>query len=660
MRTLLSLSSLFAFVVAGKAAVSGAPRDPVRISIEADAPGIPISPTLYGIFFEDINFGADGGLSAELVKNGSFEFLDAIMGWRKVEHAGAVGGFGVRHEQPVFPNNPHYARLMVQVAGGGFGIRNEGYRGMGFRKDARYRFSAMARLVSGAPQSLRVDLLGAKDAVIGVAGIQITSRDWTRVDIELTATATETKGALQILMLQPGEIDLEAVSLMPVDTWKNRANGLRPDLVQLLADMKPGFIRFPGGCIVEGRTLSNRYQWKTTIGPVDDRKLIYNRWNVEFSGSGKGASDYYQSFRLGFFEYFQLCADIGAEPLPILNCGMACQFNSGELAASADLEPYVQDALDLIEFANGPATGKWGGVRAGMGHPEPFNLKLLGIGNEQWGPQYFERYAVIAKAVRARYPGIRLIVSAGPGPDGGRFNDAWKAIPGMQADIVDEHCYASPEWFLDNTTRYDGQSRKGPRIFMGEYAAHVPSKRNVWESALAEAAYMTGLERNADVVEMSSYAPLFAHVDAWQWSPDLIWFDTLRAQGTPSYQVQKLFSLNRGDACLPVKVEAIPLAANGKPRFFVAASRDTAACELIVKVVNATAEARPAILQYKGTSRLAPTGRALVLAGAPDDENTPDAPARVTPREESVSGVANEFPRTFPANSVTVLRVRTL
>ena len=651
-------SIIFASVLCGAGILSVRAQSVIRVNVDAGAAGIPISPTLYGIFFEDINFAADGGLSAELVKNGSFEFMDAMTGWRKIENSDAVGGFGVRDDNPPFPGNPHYARLTLQTAGQGIGMRNEGFRGMGFKKGAHYRFSAMTRLISGEPQVLRVELCGGRDVVVGAADVHIVSRDWTHVDVDLVAMETAARGAMRVLMRQARVIDLEAVSLMPMESWKGRANGLRPDLVQMLADLKPGFIRFPGGCIVEGRTLSNRYQWKTTVGPVDNRKVIYNRWNVEFAGGGRGAADYFQSFHVGFFEYFLLCEDIGAEPVPILNCGMACQYNSGELATSEELGPYVHDALDLVEFANGPATSRWGRVRAGMGHPEPFKLRKLGIGNEQWGPQYFERYEVMAKAVRARYPEIELIVSAGPGPDGGRFNVAWKTIPGVPADIVDEHCYASPAWFLDNATRYDHQDRKGPKIFMGEYAAHVASKRNVWEAALAEAAFMTGLERNADVVEMSSYAPLFAHVDAWQWSADLIWFDSLRSFATPNYHVQRLFSLNRGDVSLPVKLENLPLAANGKPRFYVVASRDKGAHELIVKVVNATAEPRSAILCVRGAGPLDSAGRAIVLAADLRDENSLEMPDKVAPRDELLANVAQEFSRTFPANSVTVLRVK--
>ncbi|MBE2212428.1 MAG: alpha-L-arabinofuranosidase [Opitutaceae bacterium] len=627
------------------------------VTVDTAAAGAPISPQMFGVFFEDINFGGDGGISAELVKNGSFEFADPITGWRKVERPGAAGSFGFASAEAPFPRNPRYARLTVSAVGEGFGLRNDGYRGMGVTQGARYAFSAMARVVAGEAQTLHVELLGAKDVVLASAEVPVSARTWTRISADLLANATEPKATLRVQLSAPGTLDLEAVSLMPHDTWKGRRNGLRADLVQLLADLKPGFIRFPGGCIVEGRTLENRYQWKNTVGPVENRPVIYNRWNVEFADRGKGAYDYYQSFRLGFFEYFQVCADLGAAPVPIINCGMACQFNSGELVPLAELDPYVQDALDLIEFANGSVSSTWGRVRAEMGHPEPFGLKFLGIGNEQWGPQYFERYAVFAKAIRARYPEIQLITSAGPFPEDPKFQLAWSEIPKLPVDIVDEHSYAPPEWFLNNSQRYDRQDRKGPKIFVGEYAAHVPTRRNNWTSALAEAAFITGLERNADVVVMSAYAPLLAHMDAWQWNPNLIWFDNLRSAGTANYAVQRLFSLHRGDIALPIKVEGAPVAENGQPRLYASAAWDKSARELILKLVNATAGPQEVSLALAGTSGPIRGGRAIVLAAALDAENTLDQPAGVAPVEEALEPVGAGARRTVPAHSVTVLRL---
>lgn len=625
----------------------------LQLTVKTDAPGIAIDPRLVGIFFEDINFGADGGLSAELVKNASFEFADPLLGWRKIELPGAVGGIGYPSDDPPFPNNPRYARLTIEKPGEGFGLQNDGFRGMPFRSRAMYRFSAMIRRRAGAIENLRVELLGAAGAVLASATIPAAATAWTRVEAVLESAETFPNGSLRILAREAGVLDIEAVSLMPVDTWKGRANGMRPDLVQMLADLRPGFMRFPGGCIVEGRTLENRYRWKETLGPVENRRVQYNRWNVEFSGSGRGAADYYQTVRVGYFEYFQLCEDIGAEPLPILNCGMACQFNCGELVPLDQMGPYVQDALDLVEFANGPATSRWGRVRAEMGHPTPFNLKMIGIGNEQWGEQYYPRYAAVANALRARYPEIQLVFSAGPGPEDDKFRAAWAAVPGLAVDIVDEHCYAPPEWFLDNADRYDRRDRKGPKVFMGEYAAHPASKKNDLSAAIAEAAYLAGMERNADVVVMSAYAPLFAHVDAWQWRPDLIWFDNLRAAPTPSYFVQQLFSGHRTDVSLPFKLSGAPVAANGKPRVFASVGRSGA--ELIIKLVNATDTKQSVCLQIGG--KHSATARATLLTAASQDaENTLDAPRHVAPVEFACGADAV----TLPPWSLAILRVQFL
>jgi alpha-L-arabinofuranosidase len=458
---------------------------------------------------------------------------------------------------------------------------------------------------------------------------------------------------------KPIKIDLDLISLYPKETWKSRPNGLRADLVQLLSELQPGFLRFPGGCIVEGRHLETRYQWKTTIGEIDDRRLIVNRWNTEFRH--RPAPDYYQSFGLGYYEYFLLSEDIGAEPLPILNCGMACQFNASELAPLDDLEHYIQDALDLIEFANGSPATTWGRKRAAMGHPAPFNLKMIGVGNEQWGPQYVERYERFAKAIKARYPKIMLISSAGPSPNDERFRFLWGEMRRLKADIVDEHYYMPPKWFRDNVDRYDDYPRTGPKVFAGEYAAQSvgvarPENRNDWECALSEAAFMTGLERNADVVLMSSYAPLLAHVDAWQWTPNLIWFDNLRSYGTPNYYAQKLFSVNRGSRVLPVEINGSPK--NGLRSLFASASIDDRTGEAVIKLVNAEAASRELQIILAGAAKTGPSGKAFVLAGTElKAENSLDVPTKVAPVERPFPVSSNEFTFTLAPNSLSVLRI---
>jgi alpha-L-arabinofuranosidase len=548
---------------------------PVSLTVQANQPGAKINPAMWGIFFEDINLGADGGLYAELVKNRSFEFPDAMMGWLpsvRIQEAwpsslnpmseSGAGSLEIHTDNPFDPQNPHYLRITSQNDHGSAAV-NEGFRGIGIRAGERYDFSAQIRAGSG-PGIVRVELLGAGGTVIGSATIKGIGPEWKQHKASLTAKDTAAKGKLRIIAEGNCVVDFDMVSLFPQKTWKNRPGGLRADMVQMLADLKPGFLRFPGGCIVEGSQLDRRYQWKTTIGPIADRKLIVNRWNYEFKH--RLTPDYYQSFGLGFYEFFQLCEDIGASPLPIINCGMACQFNTGQLVSLDQLDPYIQDDLDLIEFANGDVKTEWGAKRAALGHPAPFNLKMIGIGNEQWGPQYIERLARFQKALKEKHPEISLVTAAGPSPADDRFEFLWPKLRELNVDIVDEHCYANPIWFLANSHRYDHYDRQGPKVFMGEYAAQSVKivsvdNRNNLECALAEAAYMTGLERNADVVRMASYAPLFAHVDGWQWTPNLIWVDNLRIYGTPNYYVQQLFTLNRGDAILPVELNGVETSA---------------------------------------------------------------------------------------------------
>jgi hypothetical protein len=456
---MITLRIIIASIFVGVLALNAAP---ITLTVATDAPGATINPAMWGIFFEDINLGADGGLYAELVKNRSFEFTEPLMGWIKIEPAGARGSFNIREQNPLHSNNPHYLQVTVENAGDGFGLRNEGFRGIGVRQGDTYRFSTWARSSADGPVGLRIELVGSDGRSLGQAKLDGFTAQWKKHAITLRAAATTPKAHLNIYLAGRGTLDLDMISLFPERTWKNRPEGLRPDVVQILADLKPGFLRFPGGCIVEGHYLATRYQWKTTIGAPEERRLIINRWNNEFKH--RPTPDYFQTFGLGFYEYFLLCEDLGAAPLPILNCGMACQFNSNELVPLDQLTPYLQDALDLIEFANGPATSTWGRKRAEMGHPAPFNMKLLGIGNEQWGPQYLERYEPFAKVLKQQHPDIQLVTSAGPDPDGEKFNFLWPKLRALKADLVDEHYYRPPVWFLDNTHRYDQYDRTGPKF----------------------------------------------------------------------------------------------------------------------------------------------------------------------------------------------------
>ncbi len=626
----------------------------VTLTVEAGHPGAAINPAMWGVFFEDINFGADGGLYAEMVKNRSFEFPDPMMGWIKISPSLAQGELSVRDEDPLTPANPHYLRVHSEGTAV-FGICNTGFRGMGVSQNENYNFSVAIRGVAGAP-ALQAQLMAEDGSELDSTLLDGFGARWKQRTFVFHPKASDWRARLYLLVKGKGTVDLDMVSLFPEHTWKNRPGGWRADMVQMLADLQPGFLRFPGGCIVEGSQLDRRYQWKNTLGPVGDRRVLINRWNYEFVH--RPTPDYFQSFGLGFFEFFQLCEDIGAQPLPILNCGMACQFNSGQLCPIDQLEPYIQDALDLIEFANGPETSVWGAKRAALGHGQPFNMKMIGVGNEQWGHQYIERYVKFADALKKAHPEIMLVSDTGPSPDDERFQFLWPKLQELHADIVDQHCYANPVWFFENTHRYDNYDPNGPKVFMGEYAAQSvgvvsPKNRNTLECALAEAAYMTGLERNAAVVRMASYAPLFGNADAWQWTPNLIWVDSHRIYGTPDYYVQQLFSRNRGDVVLPVAIEN-PEGAN----LFASAVKDNQSKEIILKVVNAGNLPASAMIQLDDLTPSSYKAQATILTSRNTaDENSFDQPRKVVPVTVLIGKVKSRFHYSFRPNSLTVLRI---
>lgn len=621
-----------------------------------------IQPTMFGLFFEDINFAADGGLYAEMIKNRSFEFNEPLMGWEQPNtkrlSLNKQSGFATPINVLENKTNPNFCRIQVNDDKG-YTIINEGFRGMGIKKEAKYNLSLMAANHDGAIKKIIIQLIDKDKKVLGETSIIPTSNEWKSYSAQFTATQTEAKAKLKITFEGTGTIDLDMVSLFPEDTWKNRKNGLRKDIVQLLYDMKPGFLRFPGGCIVEGRTLADRYQWKNSVGAIENRKTMINRWNTEFGH--KLTPDYFQSFGLGFFEYFQLSEDIGAAALPVLSCGMACQYNTGELAPMEELDPYVQDALDLIEFANGSVDSPWGKLRSDMGHPKPFNLKYIGVGNEQWGPDYIERYKVFEKAIKTKYPKIIIVSGSGPSPDGEYFEYGMQELKKLNAELVDEHYYQSPQWFRDNATRYDKYDRKGPKVFAGEYAAHSTTagnshNTNTWECAFSEAAFITGLERNAEVVHLTSYAPLMAHEDAWQWTPDMIWFNNLEAYGSANYEVQKLFSTNKGTDLLDITKDGKPL--TGQNNLYASAVKDINTKEVILKLVNTSATAQEVTVDLKG-SKFESKGIIITLT-SPNlhDENTFAVPKKISPTEGEYRSKGNKAPMSLPAYSVTVLKLK--
>lgn len=636
---------------------SAAPDQPLTIiAVDAGHAGAAISPTMFGIFFEDINFAADGGLYPELIKNRSFEFDQPLTGWHAMlpitpqgQLGATKGELDVLTESPLNKTDPHYVRVRAYEPG--FGLWNSGFRGIGVETGVEYRFSAYVR--STGPRAIRATITNASGHEIGSGTLTGFDGQWKRYETVIRASATDQHARFNLYLDEKGDVDLDMISLFPVETWGRRPNGLRKDLVQLLADMHPGFIRFPGGCIVEGRRLATRYRWKTTIGDIAERQTIVNRWNDEFDH--RPAPDYFQSFGLGFYEYFQLAEDIGAAPLPILNCGMACQFNTGELAQMNDTKEYIQDALDLIEFANGPVTTPWGKLRAAMGHPAPFHMTMIGVGNEQWGAPYVERYKLFSAALKAKYPEIKLVAAAGPAPSGDQFEYLWSNWRTLKADLVDEHYYMAPDWFLSNTNRYDHYDRSGPKVFAGEYAAQTsgiarPDNHNNWNAAIAEAAYMTGLERNGDVVNMASYAPLLAHVDAWQWTPDAIWFDNLRSYGTPNYYVQKVFAGNVGTRIVPVT----PQAQGG---LYTSASLDDRTHELIVKAINVSSTPRATEIDLNGVHTSGAAKVTTLESADLNAENSFDHPKNVAPKYSTLEVKSGKIPVQLNPYSITIYRV---
>ena len=622
------------------------------MNVDTKKPGAAVSSTMYGLFFEDINFAADGGLYGELVKNRSFEFAQPYMGWR------VFGNVELKSDGP-FERCPHY----VVLNNPGHrerrtGLQNEGYFGIGVEKDKEYRFTVWAKAPQGNSQ-IRVQLINentmAEHQEFVQQKLDVSGNEWKQYEVMLKSPLTDPKAQLRIFLSSGNPVCLEHISLFPVDTYKGRKNGLRKDLAQALEDMHPGVFRFPGGCIVEGTTLDTRYQWKNTVGPVENRPTNRNRWEDTFDY--RYFADYYQSYGLGFFEFFQLCEDIGAEPLPVLSVGLACQFQNGlDAHASMDgLQPFIDDCLDLIAFANGdPATDKWAKIRADMGHPEPFNMKFIGVGNEQWDTPYFERLKPFVEAIRAKYPDIKIVGTSGPDSEGKMFEKGWEAMRTQQADLVDEHFYRGEDWFLGTAPkdrypncgalRYDSYPRKGPKVFAGEYACHGRGKKwNHYEASLYEAAFMTGIERNADIVEMATYAPLFAHVEGWQWRPDLIWYDNLRSFRSVSYYVQQLYAMNKGTNVLSLTTpdaknkKGVPVAGQeGQNGLFASAVFDKNTNEVLIKVVNTSKEAQPISVNLLGMKDEC-TAETLTLSynGSMDDENTLDQPEKIIPQKGS-------------------------
>ena len=645
--------------------------------------GVEIQQDMIGLFFEDINYAADGGLYAEMLENRGFEFLEAFgdatdyyvkydgeYGWSAYPDGDAV------HMQAVTGSshteiNPHYMRIAAKAAGAG--ICNKAYDGIYLQKGEKYHVYFWARVVKD-PENLlvKVEKNGKVYAVSTIstdAGTEETYNYYRRYDLTLTAEETVEKAQFIFALENPGIVELDFISMIP----ESAVEGVfRKDLYEKLAELKPGFVRFPGGCIVEGNTLDNRYRYKDSLRPVWERKNNWNRWAVHCNNrenNWRGPySHYNQSLGLGYYEYFLLCEKIGAKAIPVMNVGFACQYQSTEMVAigSDEWKMFVQDALDLIEFANGDVSTTWGSVRGQMGHPESFHLTMLGIGNEQWQTEkadFFERYVIFEQEIHARYPEIKLIGSAGPDITSERYEMAWGFYNGHKQQenfvyAVDEHYYVKPQWLYDHVDFYDEYDRT-IKVFSGEYAAHPTDGMNMphantLEGALSEAAFLTGVERNADVVVLASYAPLFARVGYAQWSPDMIWFDEKSSYGSPSYYVQKMYGNHMGDVTLFTGEEVKEA---WKEKLYYALSYKEASKEIIIKIVNANEEEKSIVVNLAEWNIAAEDYAMDILTGADvHDSNSITAPDKVG--VQHLRGPITQ-PITLPAHSFSVIRIET-
>jgi len=637
-KTVITMAVLAAFSIGTSAA------KPVK----APAGGKKISNELIGIFFEDISMSADGGLCAELIQNGSFEFSPSERdgwgpgtAWRSVRPGHSLGYIEPRQQDPIHPNNPNYMRLNIERVGHyydyngwtGVGIQNDGFDGILLKGGDKYDFSVFLRNPDGKDKEVRIVLTapgqGFRSPARAIADttIMVSGRNWKKYECTFTASEDCERASLQLLSLTTGVMDIDMVSLFPQDTYKG--HGLRKDLAQALADLNPKFMRFPGGCVVHGGGdgFWDTYRWKTTVGPRETRRGIKNTWG------------YHQSMEMGYFEYFQFCEDVGMEPLPILPCGVSCQGTNGgwnmrdhaqDVVPMSEMQEWVDEALDLIEWANGPVTSKWGKVRADAGHPEPFNLKYLGLGNEEKiTPEFEERFKYIYDRVRAAHPEIVIVGTAGPGSHPGNrdYEAGWKFATELEVPILDEHYYEQRNYFL-TSRQYDSYPRdRKTKVYLGEYA----SKDKKLIDALAEGLYLLHVERNADIVVMTSYAPLFARKNTNNWNPDLIYFDNERPYLTCSYYVQQMFGQSSGDYYYGDCVSFDRADDNLLGQSVVL---DTQARKLYLKVCNAGENAAKATInlsRFGGFKSVTKT----TISGQPDDENGFDAQP-IAPATETV------------------------
>jgi len=644
--------------------------------MKAPAGGKAISNELIGIFFEDISNSADGGLYAELVQNGSFEFnaneregWGPTTAWKIVRPGHSLGYTEVRMTGGLNQNNPTYLRLHTERAKEyydykgwtGFGLQNGGFEGITVKAGKKYDFSAFMRNIGG-DKDVRIVLVepqgwGKDPKLLAEAKISITDDSWKKYDATLMPQEDCQKAALQILVLTPGDLDIDMVSLMPQDTYKG--HGLRKDLAETLADLHPKFMRFPGGCVVHGGGdgFWNTYRWKNTIGPRHERKGLKNTWG------------YHQSMGLGYYEYFQFCEDLGMQPVPILPCGVSCQGagggwsmrgNAQDVVPMTEMDEWVQDVLDLIEWANGdPATSKWAKMRSEAGHPAPFNLKYVGIGNEEKiSPEFADRFKYIYEKVTKAHPEIILVGTAGPGSHKGNpdYDNGWKLAEEIGLPIIDEHYYEKHDFFLKNR-QYDNYPRnRKTKVYLGEYAA----KDKKLIDALAEGLYLLHVERNADVVCMTSYAPLFAKKNGTSWNPDLIYFDNERPYLTCSYYIQQLFGLSSGNYYYG---NCVSFAGDKKgvcqptvgTHYGQSVVLNTKTRKLFVKLCNASSETKKAHINLARFNSMKKVGTKTIITGQRDDENNYEQQP-VKPQTEQIK-MSKKMQMELPPYSFIMLQV---
>lgn len=630
----------------------------MEIRVDGKAARVKVSPELYGIFYEEINHAGEGGLYAEMVQNRDFEanqipvetwwagnllqtpkgwrerkwFANELHGWSLIAEGGAKGSIRQESVQPMSEQNPHSMRLLAVKTGKRFGVTNYGFWGMNFQAGHTYDLVFHARTEGEGEHDLTVSL----ESTVGhekyaTKMIKRVGGPWKKYKCTLTVTGSDPRGRLAIVTDRPGSIWFDFVSLFPRKTFKNRKNGMRPDVAKALADLEPGFLRFPGGCVVEGLTLSNRIQWKNSIGPVDRRLGTVSVWA------------YYNTNGIGFHEYLQLAEDLGAEAIYVINAGLSCQGRCPEVCKPEELDGYVQETLDALEYAMGPADSTWGSLRAANGRPEPFTIKYVEIGNENGGDDYSRHYKVFYQAIKASYPDIITIA------DNRNMGDA-------TVEMIDDHYYSNPDFFFENEGRYDSADRKGSAIYVGEYACNSGVGHGNLLGALSEAAFMIGMERNSDIVKLCSYAPLFFNVNDISWPVNLIGFDSSRVVGRSSYHVQRLFGQHRPDEVLPTTVDG-PTAPKTR-EVYALAGLDQAVGELVLKMVNRSAAPRAVDVVLAGLAAKEGNARAITLSHAdPTAENSLDDPDVVAPVESSVTLPGEVFSYTLPAYSLTILRI---